>query len=148
MIYNGEDHFTMSATLGFEKVIHNTKWRWCIEGGIMNQGIADYFFEDDEPERLVRPNFEYIGALANYSLFCGCFMNNTFHIFLKAGLAPAHQRDMYIYHYEDKFTMLGIVGVGFDCEGSKWMISGYVNPQGIFIFNISYGWWFGKRMEH
>lgn len=145
MFIGGDPDFTMSATIGFEKVIRDTRWRWCIEGGIMNQGIADYFFEENEPEMFIRPNFEYVGALAHYSLFSGSLMNDEFNIFLKAGLAPAHQRDMYIYHSEDKFTLLGIVGIGSDFEFSKFMISGYLNPQGVFILTFSYGWWFGKR---
>lgn len=149
MFISGEPgpEFAMSATIGFEKVIRDTKWRWCIEGGFINQGIADYAFEDDEPDMFIRPNFEYVGALANYSFFSGSFLSDEINIFLKAGLAPAHQRDMYIYHSEDKFTMLGIVGIGTDIEYQKIMISGYLNPQGVFILNFSYGWWFGKRTK-
>ena len=145
MFVSGDPDFTMSATIGFEKVIRDTRWRWCIEGGIMNQGMTDYSFEGDEPERFIRPNFEYVGALANYSLFSRRIMNEGFNIFLRAGLAPAHQRDRYIYHSEDKFTMLGIVGSGSDYGFGKFMISGYVNPQGIFILNFAFGFWFGKK---
>jgi hypothetical protein len=68
-----------------------------IDAGIMNQGIADYFFEEDEPDRFIRPNYEYVGGVVDYSVFS----KNEFTVFARGGLAPAHRRDMYIWHSED-----------------------------------------------
>lgn len=110
-IYTDGGDPTMSMTIGFNKAVQNTKWRWSIEAGIMNQGIVDYFFEDDAPDIFVRPNFEYVGVIADYSLFS---KGEGFNIFARGGFAPAHQRDLYVYHSEDRFTALGLIGVGAD----------------------------------
>lgn len=134
----------MSMTIGFNKVVHNTKWRWGVEGGIINQGLADYFFNEDEPDRFVRPDFTYAGFVADYSLYS---TKDYFSLFARGGLAPARQRDVYIYHTENKYTVLGIIGIGADVGFSKFMLSGYIVPDGIFIMHISYGWWFGKRQS-
>ena len=93
-IYTDGGDPTMSMTIGFNKAVQNTKWRWSIEAGIMNQGIVDYFFEDDAPDIFVRPNFEYVGVIADYSLFS---KGEGFNIFARGGFAPAHQRDLYVY---------------------------------------------------
>ena len=57
------EDFTMSLTLGFDMAVKDTPWRLGVEGGVMNQGIADYFFEEDEPDHFVRPNYIYAGAV-------------------------------------------------------------------------------------
>ena len=141
-IYPGGGDPTMSMTIGFNKTVQNTKWRWSIEAGIMNQGMVDYFFEDDEPDRFVRPNFEYVGAIADYSLLS---KGEGFNLFAKGGVAPAHQKDLYIYHSEDRFTILGLIGLGADLYWHKVMITGYISTSGIITIQVSYGWWFGKR---
>ena len=110
----------------------------------MNQGIVDYFFEDDAPDIFVRPNFEYVGVIADYSLFS---KGEGFNIFARGGFAPAHQRDLYVYHSEDRFTALGLIGVGADYYWSKVMITGYISTSGIATIQVSYGWWFGKRCK-
>ena len=138
----GEPGFTMSATIGFNKVIKETNWRWGVDAGIMNHGIADYLFEDDEPDKFIRSNYEYIGVVVDYSLF---FKNNQT-IFARGGLAPAHRSDMYIRHSEDKFTGMGIIGMGLDFDFSRFIINGYIDPRGCFVLMFSYGWWFGKQM--
>ena len=143
-IYTDGGDPTMSMTIGFNKAVQNTKWRWCIEAGIMNQGIVDYFFEDDAPDIFVRPNFEYVGVIADYSLFS---KGEGFNIFARGGFAPAHQRDLYVYHSEDRFTALGLIGVGADYYWSKVMITGYISTSGIVTIQVSYGWWFGKRCK-
>ncbi len=132
--------FTMSATIGFNKAIKETKWRWGIDAGIMNQGIADYFFEEDEPDRFIRPNYEYVGGVVDYSVFS----KNEFSVFARGGLAPAHRRDIYIWHYEDKYTCLGLIGIGFDHYISRFLVHGYWDSRGHFALMLSYGWWFGK----
>ena len=141
-IYTDGGDPTMSMTIGFNKAVQNTKWRWSIEAGIMNQGIVDYFFEDDAPDIFVRPNFEYVGVIADYSLFS---KGEAFSFFARGGIAPAHQGDVYLYHREEKFTALGIIGIGADCGFSKLLISGYISPSGITTIQVGYGWWFGKR---
>ena len=143
-IYTDGGNPTMSMTIGFNKAVQNTKWRWGIEAGIMNQGIVDYFFEDDAPDIFVRPNFEYVGVIADYSLFS---KGEEFNIFARGGFAPAHQRDLYVYHSEDRFTALGLIGVGADYYWSKVMITGYISTSGIVTIQVSYGWWFGKRCK-
>ena len=132
--------FTMSVTIGFNKAIKETKWRWGIDAGIMNQGIADYFFEEDEPDRFIRPNYEYVGGVVDYSVFS----KNEFTVFARGGLAPAQRRDMYIWHYEDKYTCLGLVGIGLDSYFNRFLVHGYLDPRGYFVLMLSYGWWFGK----
>ena len=140
---HGTPNFTMSATIGFNRVIKETKWRWGIDAGIMNQGLAEYFFEEGEPDRFVRPNYEYVGGVLDYSIFS----KNNFTVFARAGLAPAHRRDMYIWHSEDKFTGLGIIGIGSDYYFNRFIINGYVDPRGCFVLMFSYGMWFGKTMR-
>ncbi|MBE6237634.1 MAG: hypothetical protein E7116_05710 [Bacteroidales bacterium] len=142
--YTGGGDPTMSLTIGFNKAVQNTKWRWGVEAGIMNQGMVDYFFEDDAPDTFVRPNFEYVGAIADYSLFSNV---EGLNIFARGGFAPAHQRDLYVYHSEDRFTALGLIGVGADYYFNKVMITGYISTSGIVTIQVSYGWWFGKRCK-
>ena len=143
-IYPGGETPTMSMTIGFNKAFQNTKWRWSIEAGIMNQGMVDYAFNDDDPDRFVRPNFEYVGAIADYSLFS---KGEGFNLFARGGLAPAHQRDLYVYHSEDRFAALGLIGVGADMYWNKVMITGYISTSGMVTIQVSYGWWFGKRNQ-
>lgn len=135
----------MSMTIGFNNVIRNTRWRWGVEGGIMNPGIADYFFEEGEPDRFVHPNFEYVGAVADYNILS---KGEAFSFFARGGIAPAHQGDVYLYHREEKFTALGIIGIGADWGFSKLLISGYISPSGITTIQVGYGWWFGKRNKN
>ena len=92
----------------------------------------------------VRPNFEYVGAIADYSLFSKV---EGLNIFARGGFAPAHQRDLYVYHSEDRFTALGLIGVGADYYFNKVMITGYISTSGIVTIQVSYGWWFGKRCK-
>ncbi|MDT3357697.1 MAG: hypothetical protein LIR35_08990 [Bacteroidota bacterium] len=139
----GSPSFTMGMNIGFDKVIKETRWRWGIDAGIMNQGIADYFFEDEEPDRFVRPNYEYIGGFVDYSVFS----KNGWTIFARGGLAPAHRRDLYIWHSEDKFTSLGVIGVGSDYYNGRYTVTGYIDPRGSFICMVSFGLWFGKSMK-
>ena len=138
-----EPEFTMSLAVGFNKVIKDTKWRWGIDAAIMNQGLADYFFDDDEPDRFVRSNYEYVGGIVDYSLFSKGGLN----FFARGGLAPAYRRDMYVWHSENKYTCLGIIGIGSDCYFSRFTINGYIDPRGRFMVMLSYGWWFGKKMN-
>ena len=50
-IYTDGGDPTMSMTIGFNKAVQNTKWRWSIEAGIMNQGIVDYSL------KMMRPTY-------------------------------------------------------------------------------------------
>jgi len=135
--------FTMSATVGFNKAVKETKWRWGIDAGIMNQGVADYYFDEDDPDRFIRPNFEYIGGVVDYSIFS----KNAFTLFARGGVAPAHRRDLYIRHFEDKYTCLGLLGIGTDYYWGRWIINGYVDPQGYCVLMLSFGLCFGKTMN-
>lgn len=141
-IYPGGETPTMSMTIGFNKAVQNTKWRWSIEAGIMNQGLVDYAFDDDDPDVFVRPNFEYVGAIADYCLFS---KGEGFNLFARGGIAPAHKRDLYLYHSVDRFTTLGLIGLGADWYWHKVMITGYMSTSGIITIQVGYGWWFGKR---
>lgn len=132
--------FTMSLTFGFDIAIKNTPWRWGAEVGAMNQGIADYFFEEDEPERFVRSNFAYVGTFADYGLFM-----EKLPLFCRAGLAYARQSDLWIYHYEQKYIPLVITGIGLDWNYFKLMFNGYIAPEGNFIITLSGGLYFGKK---
>ena len=135
--------FTMSATIGFDKVIKDTKWRWGIEKGMMNQGISCYAVKEDEPDRFMRPNFVYVGGVVDYSVFSKDYLT----IFTRGGLAPALRRDTYIRHIEDKYTGLGIIGIGVDYGFNRLIMNGYLVPGGYFVLMFSYGWWFGKLMK-
>ena len=139
----GDPDFTMSLTMGFNKAIKETKWRWGIDAGIMNQGLADYFFDEDEPDRFIRPNFEYVGGVVDYSIAS----KNHYAIFARGGLAPAHRSDLYIQHYEDKYTCLGIIGIGVDYYWGRFIINGYIDPRGYFVLMLSSRLWFGKKMN-
>lgn len=140
---HNEPEFTMSLAAGFNHVIKDTRWRWGIDAAIMNQGLADYFFEDDEPDRFVRSNYEYVGGIVDYSIVSWDGIN----LFARGGLAPAHRRDMYVWHSEDKYTCLGIIGIGSDCYFSRFTLNGYIDPRGGFMVMLSYGWWFGKKLN-
>ena len=134
------ENYTMSLTLGFDIAIKDTPWRWGAEVGAMNQGIADYFFEEDEPDSFVRPNFAYVGAFADYD-----FPKVESPLFCRAGLAYAQQSDMWIHHVERKPVPLFISGVGFDWNSFKVMLNGYIAPKGIYIITLSGGLYFGKK---
>lgn len=138
----GEPDFTMGLTVGFNAAIKGTKWRWGIDAGLMNQGLMDYFFEGDEPDMFLRPNYEYISGVIDYSLYS----NDKFALFVRGGLAPACRTDLYIWHTEEKYTCLGIIGIGMDHYISHFTINGYIDPGGYFVLMLSYGWWFGKQM--
>ena len=142
-IGHNEPEFTMNLTVGFNNVIKDTRWRWGIDAAIMNQGLTDYFFEEDEPDRFVRSNYEYVGGIVDYSIVSWDGIN----LFARGGLAPAHRRDMYIWHSEDKYTCLGIIGIGSDCYFSRFTLTGYIDPRGCFMVMLSYGWWFGKMLN-
>ena len=134
------ENFTMSFTLGFDIAIKNTPWRWGAEVGAMNQAIADYFFEEDEPDRFVRPNFAYVGAFSDYGFTMGVLP-----LFCRAGLAYAQQSDMWIHHVERKTIPLVITGFGFDWNYFKVMLNGYIAPEGNYVLTLSGGLYFGKK---
>ena len=134
------ENFTMSLTLGFDIAIKNTPWRWGAEVGAMNQAIADYFFEEDEPDSFVRPNFAYVGAFGDYGFTMG-----KLPLFCRAGLAYAQQSDMWIHHVERKPIPLVITGFGFDWNYFKIMLNGYIAPEGNYVLTLSGGLYFGKK---
>ena len=136
------ENFTMSLTLGFDIAIKNTPWRWGAEVGIMNQGIAEYFFKEDEPDRFVRPNFAYAGTFADYGFTMG-----KLPLFCRAGLAYAQQSDMWIHHVERKPIPLAITGFGFDWNYFKVMLNGYIAPEGNYVLTLSGGLYFGKKKK-
>jgi len=135
--------FAMGATIGFNQSIPETKWRWGIDVGLMNQGILDYVFDADEPDRFVRPNYEYIGGFVDYSLFSRDYLA----VFARGGLAPAHRSDLFVHHREDSYTCLCQVGIGADFLFNRFIINGYIDPRGSFVLLFSYGWWFGKKSK-
>ena len=106
----------------------------------MNQAIADYFFEEDEPDRFVRPNFAYVGAFSDYGFTMGVLP-----LFCRAGLAYAQQSDMWIHHVERKPIPLVITGFGFDWNYFKVMLNGYIAPEGNYVLTLSGGLYFGKK---
>lgn len=140
----------MSVTMGFNRVVPNTRWRWGIDLGIMNQGLVDDNMQDKSPDRFLRPNYEYIGPVADYCLLS---KGEDLALFVRGGVAPAHRTDQYIAYFKDKFTVLGQLALGLDfplktCRfkiPQRLMVSGYFDPRGVYVINFSYGWWFGKR---
>ena len=136
------EDFTMSLTLGFDMAVKDTPWRLGVEGGVMNQGIADYFFEEDEPDHFVRPNFIYAGAFTEYG----------FHVwrqplFCRAGLGYALESDMWVHHVETKHVPIVITGFGYDLDYFKAMLNGYIAPGGILVVTLSGGFYFGRRRK-
>lgn len=141
----GFEYPAMSLTVGFNAALGESRWRLGGELGLINQGIVDYRFGEDDPDRFVRYNFGYAGIVADYSLFAR--PEKAFNLFVRGGLAPAKQNAIYLYHTEPKTTALGLVGIGIDYYFSKAMITGYITPTGIFTLQFSYGWWFGPRRK-
>ncbi len=135
-------NFTQSLTLGFDMAIKDTPWRWGVEVGAISQGIADYFFEEDEPDRFIRPNYAYAGGFSEYGFHLG-----KLPLFCRAGLAYALERDMWIHHVENKHIPFVITGLGFDWNYFKVMLNGYIAPEGNFVLTLSGGLYFGKKKK-
>jgi len=136
------DNFTMSATLGFDMALGQTPWRVGVECGAMNQAIADYAFEENEPERFIRPNFLYAGVYTDYGFHLG-----KLPLFVRGGIGPARQTDLYIYHTEHKVIPLFITGFGVDLDYGKGMLQGYLSPSGDFVLTLSFGLYLGKNRK-
>jgi len=133
------DNFTMSQTLGFDLAIGQSPWRAGIECGAMNQAIADYFFEEDAPDVFVRPNFIYAGVFADYGFHVG-----KLPFFVRAGLGPAQQTDVYVHHVEQKVIPFLFTGAGLDYDYGKFMLQGFLSPSGDFVLTVSLGLYVGK----
>lgn len=135
--------FAMSLTIGFNQVINDTKWRWGIDAGIINQGIMDYLFDEYDEDFYIRPNFEYLAGVLDYSILS----KGSIDVFARAAIAPAHQRDLFLYHSEHHFTVLGIAGIGADIGFNRFSITGYLSNKGIPSLLFSYGWYFGGKAK-
>ena len=134
------DGFAMAfgMNIGFNKVIQDTKWRWGMEGGGFELGTMNGLDEEDDS---VRPDFKYIGGIVDYNFHT----EGIAVFFARVGLAPAHQRDVYLDHIDHRFSVLGIAGLGTDIGINRLMLSLYMSHRGIPAVLFSYGWYFGKK---
>lgn len=134
--------FTMNMGLGCDLALGQSAWRAGLECGAISQGVADYFFEEGEPERFVRPNFLYAGAYADYGFHLG-----KLPFFVRGGIGPAQQIDQYIYHNEKTAVPFFITGAGLDLDYMKFMLHGYVTPKGDAVVTLSLGLYLGKQKK-
>ena len=132
----------MSLSMGFNRIIRDTRWRGGLEAGIINQGMLDIEFAPDAQDNYVRSNFVYVGLVADYSLFTS---RDIFAAFVRVGVSAAQQTDKYVHHYQDKTVPVFIVGIGTDLLFSRATVCGYIAPGGIYTIQLSYGWWLGRR---
>lgn len=130
----------LGMTIDFNKVIRNTKWRWGVEAGGFALGTL-VGINNNEEDVYIRPDFQYIGGVADYSLHSKGIID----LFARAGIAPAHQRDLYLHHEEHKLSVLGIAGIGSDVGFNSFLITFYLSHRGIPTFLFSYGMHFGKK---
>lgn len=139
--YNLDDDAPgMSLTLSYNRVIGDSRWRWGIEAGLINQGLVDYGFEENAPDSFVRPDYEYVGGFADYSIYS----KNIFTLFARAGAAPALRTNMYVYHNENLITVLGIAGIGFDLGPWRFNYNWYMENDMTLTMMFSLGLFFGK----
>ena len=137
-----EPDFAMSLTLGFDMAVNESPWRIGIEAGAMNQGIMDYSFFDEEDDRFVRANYAYVGAYTDYE-----FQFKGKNLFVRGGIGPAYQMDMYCFHTEYSIVPLFITGIGIDWNFAKGMLQGYVSPRGDVVMTASIGLYIGKKKK-
>lgn len=135
--------FMMNTESGYSQRIDNTRWRWGVSAGIMNPGMLDIEWELIDENTMVYSNYIYLLSYADYALTSG---KNTAW-FLRGGIAPAFQTDVWKYRHENKPSALAQFGIGLDIWRwfrVSWM--GYVSIYGEVGYVMCYtlGWRWGK----
>lgn len=135
--------FMMNLESGYSQRIDNTRWRWGVSAGIMNPGILDIEWEFVDENTMVYSDYCYLLGYADYALTSG---KHTAW-FLRGGIAPSLQTDVWKYHNENKPSALAQFGVGLDVGRwfrVSWM--GYVSVYGEvdYVMCYTFGWRWGE----
>lgn len=137
--YKGEDAIGWGLTVGFNKAIGNTKWRWGLDGGGLVLGGEGKSVKKNE-DAFIHPTFVYLGGVVDY-----CFLSKgIIDIYARGGIAPAYQNNIYYYHVEPRFAALGMAGVGVDIGVMRISLTNYISQSGAFMLLWTIGCHFGK----
>lgn len=134
------DTIAFGMMIDFAKNIQYSKWRWGVQGGIY--GLGGWGFSNNTEDVYDRVSFVFIGGVADYSPYSRGIST----IFIRAGIAPACQIDLYMHHKEHKFAIIGIAGIGADVGFNRFSLSFYLSHRGIPALLFSYGMNFGKKL--
>lgn len=136
-------NFMMNTESGYSQRIDNTRWRWGVSAGIMNPGLLDIEWEYLDENTKVYSSYIYLLGYADYALTSG---KHTAW-FLRGGIAPSLQTDVWKYYHENKPSALAQFGIGLDVFRwfrVSWL--GYVSMYGEVGYVMCYtlGWRWGK----
>ena len=139
----GSSYETIGLTIAYNKVIANTRWRWGAETGLLSD-CFERRFKDDDPDFYLRPSLYYAGAPIDFSVVSG----KRFALYARAGIAASDKVDRYRLHSDHKLTALGIAGIGADFNFGRFIVCGYITPDGTASLMGFFGWYFYKKQRN
>ena len=127
---------------GYSQRIGESRWRWGVSSGLL-ANPAERFWDGDIPT-------EYLGSLYLYLLgYVDYALTSKKHTawFLRGGIAPSLQVDMWGTYNEKKASALAQLGTGLDV-GRCFRVSliGFTSMYGEvgYLISYSFSWRWGK----
>ena len=127
---------------GYSQRIGESRCRWGVSCGFLGD-MTEKFWEEDIPTEYLGSLYLYLLGYVDYALTSKKYTS----WFLRGGIAPSLQVDMWGTYNVNKASALAQLGIGLDvCRWFRISLIGFTSMYGEVGYMISYsfGWRWGK----